>query len=169
MDLTLTDLTEPQILVGTVQLTLQEEHVDRFKNSKSLNKGVDPARFGDIRQWLGKGGKVSVATAGTKSIKLKGDKLNEYVLLPLICTFAPDAGTNFTEAQLDFVLETPQDVPAAAIADEMFPLEIEQECRVEKHLKIEPNFSFSKVKVKLGSIGDKEKYILYEPHITALH
>jgi hypothetical protein len=169
MDLTLSDLTEPAHELGTVALSLQEQDIQRFEKTKSLHKGVDPAKFGEIRQrWLSKGAKVSIATPGTKSIKIRGDKDHEHILLPLICTFAPEAGTYFSDAQLDLQLRTPAAV-AAAVAEEMFPMEVEQECRVESDFKLGPKFSFSKVKVELGSLGDKKKFIRYEPHITALH
>ncbi len=148
---------------------MQESDLERFKQSKSLLKGPDPAKFGEIRQrWLGRGAKVSIATAGTKSIKIKGDKNHDRVLLPLICTFAPERGTYFSDALLELQLGTPAAV-AAAVAEEMFPMEVEQECRVESDFKLSPKFSFSKVKVEAGSLGDKRKFILYEPHITALH
>jgi hypothetical protein len=169
MDITLNDLIEPRHELGSVDLTVQDSDIQHFERSNRLKKGVDPAKFGEIRQrWLGKGAKVSIATSDTKSIKIKGDKVYEHVLLPLICTFAPEAGTHFTDAQLDLRLRTAANV-AAAIAKEMFPEEIAEQSHVSRDLKLSPKFSLAKVKVELGSIGDKKKYILYEPHITALH
>jgi hypothetical protein len=169
METKLGDLLSPSQIVGTVDLEVTEASFAATEDNKSLLKGISRADFGELRQTLlGKRASISIASPAPNTVKLSIDGNRERVLVPLLCTFDPDPNVHFNYARIEGQLISAPD-PGEAVAQEMFPKEINSAVQVSRDLKLSPKFTFHEVEFEPVEVSTKKDYILYEPEILALH
>ncbi|HLJ87356.1 MAG TPA: hypothetical protein VKZ53_11075 [Candidatus Angelobacter sp.] len=169
METKLGDLMRPQTIVGAVDLEVTEGSFDSPENSKTLLKGVSRSEFGEIREsLLGKKATISIASPDPNSIRLSVDGDRERVLVPLICTFDPDPAAHFNYARVEGQLVTGAH-SEKAVAEEIFPKEINSTVQISSDLKLSPKFTFKEVEFEPVVLEKKKDYILFEPEIIALH
>jgi hypothetical protein len=170
METKLGDLLSPSQIVGTVELEVNEASFAPIENNKSLLKGLSHSEFGEVRQaLLGRRAVVSIASPEPNTVRLSVEANRERVLVPLLCTFDPDPDVHFNYARVEGLLITTPPPSDSAVAEEMFPSEINAAVQVSRDLKLSPKFSFHDVEVEPVELSAKKDYILFEPEILALH
>jgi hypothetical protein len=75
---------------------------------------------------------------------------------------------HFNYARLEGILVA-DDPNQPAVAEQMFPEEINSTVQVSWQSKLSPKFSFHELEIEPVTFSQKKDYILYEPQILALH